>query len=306
MRGGVPGYPDPMQGSFGAVVTAMITPFAADTGLDLDGAARLAAHLLDSGNDALVVSGTTGESPTLTFSEKVDLFAATVEAARGRGKIVAGTSSYDTAESVRLTEAATAAGVDAILAVTPYYSRPPQRGLLAHFRAIADATDKAVLLYDIPGRTGCPIELATYEALAAHPRIVGVKDATGSVAHVCDVIATCGEAFEVYSGDDAMTLPFLSVGACGVISVAAHVAASQIGEMIQAFDAGDVAGARKRHMELLPLFRILFADSSPIPVKAAVAMAGLPAGPTRPPLTPIEAGLAAELQAVVAPYVDAK
>lgn len=295
-----------MQGSFGDVVTAMITPFEADGSLDLDGAAQLAAHLLDDGNDSLVVSGTTGESPTLSYSEKVDLFGATVAAAKGRGKIVAGTSSYDTAESVRLTEAATAAGVDGILAVTPYYSRPPQRGLLAHFRAIADATDKAVLLYDIPGRTGCAIELATYEALAAHPRIVGVKDATGSVAHVCDVIALCGDSFEVYSGDDAMTLPFLSVGACGVISVAAHIAASQIGDMIHAFAAGDVAGARKRNVELLPLFRILFADASPIPVKAAVAMAGLPAGPTRPPLAPIEADLSGRLREVIAPYLGAK
>lgn len=295
-----------MQGSFGDVVTAMITPFTEDGGLDLDGAARLAAHLLEDGNDALVVSGTTGESPTLSHAEKVDLFAATVAAARGRGKIIAGTSSYDTAASVRLTEAATAAGVDAVLAVTPYYSRPPQRGLVSHFRAIADATDKGVLLYDIPGRTGCSLELATYETLAAHPRIVGVKDATGSVPHVCDVIAACGDAFEVYSGDDALTLPFLSVGACGVISVAAHLAAPQIGDMIHAFAAGDVAGARKRHMELLPLFKILFDDSSPIPVKAAVAMAGLPAGPTRPPLAPIEDDLADRLREVVAPYVGAK
>lgn len=292
-----------MQGSFGDVVTAMITPFEADGGLDLDGAARLATHLLDTGNDALVVSGTTGESPTLGHGEKLDLFRVTVEAAAGRGKVVAGTSSYDTAESVRLTEEATAAGVDGILAVTPYYSRPPQRGLVAHFRAIADATDKPVLLYDIPGRTGCAIETATYEALGDHPRIVGVKDATGSAAHVCEVLATCGESFEVYSGDDAMTLPFLAVGACGVISVAGHVAATQIGDMIHAFAAGDVAGARKRHMELLPLFRILFADASPIPVKAAVAMAGLPAGPVRPPLAPIEAALAERLRAVLGPYL---
>lgn len=294
-----------MQGSFGDVVTAMITPFTDDGALDVDGAATLAAHLLDHGNDAIVVSGTTGESPTLTHAEKLDLFRATVDAAAGRGKVVAGTSSYDTAESVRLTEDATAAGVDGILAVTPYYSRPPQRGLVAHFRAIADATDRPVLLYDIPGRTGATIAIDTYEDLAAHPRIVGVKDATGSAGHVADVIGACGEAFEVYSGDDAMTLPFLAMGACGVISVAGHLAAPQIGEMIRAFDAGDTAGARKRHMDLLPLFRILFADSSPIPVKAAVAMAGLPAGPVRPPLAPIEDGLAAELRRVVTPYLGA-
>lgn len=292
-----------VQGSFGDVVTAMVTPFREDTSLDLDGAAVLVGHLLGRGNDGVVVSGTTGESPTLGHGEKLDLFRAAVDAAGGRGKVIAGTSSYDTAESVRLTEEATALGVDGILAVTPYYSRPPQRGLVAHFRAIADATDKAVLLYDIPGRTGTAIEIASYVELAAHPRIVGVKDATGSAGHVAEVVAACGESFEVYSGDDAMTLPFLSVGACGVISVAGHLAAAQIGEMVRAFAAGDVAGARKRHMEMLGLFRILFADSSPIPVKAAVAMAGLPAGPVRPPLAPIEDGFAEELRRVVAPYL---
>lgn len=292
-----------MQGRFGDVVTAMITPFTDDGALDVDGAAALVAHLLAHGNDAVVVSGTTGESPTLTHAEKLDLFRAAVDAAAGRGKIVAGTSSYDTAASVRLTEDATAAGVDGILAVTPYYNRPPQRGIAAHFSAIADATDKAVLLYDIPGRTGATIAIDTYVALAGHPRIVGVKDATGSPGHVAEVIGACGDAFEVYSGDDAMTLPFLAMGACGVVSVAGHLAAAQIGEMIRAFDSGDVAGARKIHMELLGLFRILFADSSPIPVKAAVAMAGLPAGPVRPPLAPIEDDFAAELREVVAPFL---
>lgn len=293
-----------MQGSFGDVVTAMITPFGPESDLDLDGAARLVRHLLSHGNDGLVVSGTTGESPTLSREEKLDLFRAAVDAAAGSGgRIVAGTSSYDTAESVRLTEAATAIGVDGILAVTPYYNRPPQRGLLAHLRAIADATDKPVLLYDIPGRTGRAIELETYEALAAHPRIIGVKDATGSCTHVADVIATCGEAFEVYSGDDAMTLPFLSVGARGVVSVAGHLAATQIGDMVRAYRSGDVDGARKMHMELRGLFEILFEDASPIPVKAAVAMAGLPAGPVRPPLAPVEADFAAKLERVVSRFI---
>ncbi|MCC7075824.1 MAG: 4-hydroxy-tetrahydrodipicolinate synthase [Acidimicrobiia bacterium] len=293
-----------MEGTFGDVVTAMITPFGEDLSLDVDGAARLARALLESGSDAVLASGTTGESPTLSFDEKAELFRAVVDAAAGAGagKVLAGTSSYDTAASVRLTTAATEIGVDGILAVTPYYNRPPQRGLEIHFRAIADATDLPVILYDIPGRTGCGIELDTYERLAAHPRIIGVKDATGSSVHVGSVRAVCGDAFEVYSGDDAQTLPFLSVGARGVISVASHVAGVQISEMIRAYKAGDVESARKTHDDLLPLFRILFEDSSPIPVKAACEMLGLPAGPPRPPLAPIEPDLATRLQAVVSRY----
>lgn len=292
-----------MEGTFGDVVTAMVTPMRDDYSLDLDGAATLARHLLDHGSDALVVSGTTGESPTLGAGEKLDLLRAVVEATRGRGKVMAGTSSYDTAESAKLTEAATAAGADGILAVTPYYSRPPQRGLVTHFRAIADSTDKPVLLYDVPGRTGRSIEMPTYLELAAHPRIIGLKDATGSAVHVAQVVAACGDAFEVYSGDDAQTLPFLSVGARGVVSVASHVAGTQIGEMVRAYKSGDVNAARKLHLELLPLFTVLFEDSSPIPVKAAVAMAGLPAGPPRAPLAPIEPALEAKLRSIVEPFL---
>ncbi len=295
-----------MEGIFGDVVTAMITPFKDDGSLDRDGVEVLVEYLLENGSDALVVSGTTGESPTLTNDEKLDLFELVVAAVKdnGRGKVIAGTSSYGTVESVRLTAAATEAGVDAILAVTPYYNKPPQRGLEAHFTAIADVTDKPVMLYDIPGRTGTAIQLDTMRRLSEHPSIIGVKDATHDAAHVADVLAACGDDFEVYSGDDALTLPYLSVGARGVVSVAAHVAGSQIAEMIRAYKDGDVASARKLHFELLDLFKVLFEDASPIPVKAAMRMAGLPAGPTRLPLPPIEEALEAKLAAVVSPFLE--
>lgn len=291
-----------MEGTFGDVVTAMITPFT-DTGeLDTTGAAILAATLLDRGSDALVVCGTTGESPTLSFDEKLDLFCAVTDAVRHKGKVIAGTSTYDTAASVRLTEAASEIGIDGILAVTPCYSRPPQRGLEIHFKAIADATDAPVVLYDIPGRTGRAIELATYVRLAGHSRIIGVKDATGSAVHVSSVRAECGDAFEVYSGDDAQTLPYLAVGARGVISVASHVAGGHIKEMIRSYKSGHVEAARKIHDDLLPLFGVLFEDASPIPVKAACAFLGLPAGRPRPPLAEIEPALAAKLEDIVARY----
>lgn len=291
-----------MEGTFGDVVTAMITPMRGDPSLDPEGAAALTRALLSSGSDTVLACGTTGESPTLSRGEKLETFRAAVDAAEGNGKVLAGTSSYDTAASVSLTEAATEIGVDGILAVTPYYNRPPQRGLEAHFRAIADATDLPVLLYDIPGRTGCSLELSTYERLASHARIIGVKDATGSSVHVSRVRAVCGDAFEVYSGDDAQTLPFLSVGARGVISVASHVAGSQIGDMIRSYRNGDVEAARKTHDELFELFQVLFEDSSPIPVKAACAILGLPAGPPRPPLAPVEPDLEARLREIVVRY----
>lgn len=291
-----------MEGTFGDVVTAMITPMRGDLSLDPEGAAALTRALLSSGSDTVLACGTTGESPTLSRDEKLETFRAVVDAAEGNGKVLAGTSSYDTAASVSLTEAATEIGVDGILAITPYYNRPPQRGLEAHFRAIADSTDLPVLLYDIPGRTGCSLELSTYERLASHARIIGVKDATGSSVHVSRVRAACGDAFEVYSGDDAQTLPFLSVGARGVISVASHVVGSQIGDMIRSYRNGDVESARKTHDELFELFQVLFEDSSPIPVKAACAILGLPAGPPRPPLAPVEPDLEARLREIVVRY----
>ncbi|MGH2830526.1 MAG: 4-hydroxy-tetrahydrodipicolinate synthase, partial [Actinomycetota bacterium] len=221
----------------GRVITAMATPFRRDGSLDLDGAVALASHLADHGSDGLVVSGTTGESPTLTHEEKRELFRAVVPAVRGRASVIAGTGTYSTAESIELSRTAEEVGVDALLLVTPYYSRPPQAGLAAHFRAIASSVGLPVILYDIPGRTARKIEHGTFVELAAVPNIVGVKDAAGDLTGTARLIADLPQ-WTIWSGDDVATLPMLSVGAAGVISVASHLAGNRIGEMIAAHDKG--------------------------------------------------------------------
>lgn len=268
---------------FGRVVTAMITPMKADGSVDLDGAAQLAVHLLDNGSDALVVNGTTGEGGTTTDAEKADLVRAVVDAAAGRAPVIAGVGTNNTAHSVELSAEAAKSGADALLIVTPYYSKPSQAGLKAHFETIADATDLPVMLYDIPGRSAMPIETETLIALAAHPRIIAVKDAKNDIVRTSWVQARC-ELIN-YCGSDEFTLPMLSLGAVGVVSVASHVAGRELHRMIDAFFAGDVAAAREIHLQLMPLFIGLFRTSSPTDVKAAVALRGLPAGPVRLPLT---------------------
>lgn len=269
--------------TLGRVITAMATPFRPDGSLDLEGAGRLASHLVDHGSEGIVVAGTTGESPTLTHAEKADLFRTVAGAVRGRAAVIAGTGTYNTAESIELSQSAASCGVDALLVVTPYYSRPPQSGLLAHFTAVAAAVDLPVVLYDIPSRTGRKIEHQTLLELARVPNIVGVKDAAGDLSGTARLVAEAPN-LTVWSGDDVLTLPMLSVGATGVISVASHVAGNRIGEMIAAYDKGQVEIAEQIHHELLALFEALFVTSNPIPVKAALAMLGLPAGPVRLPL----------------------
>lgn len=269
---------------FGRVITAMASPFDRGGALDLDGAARLANHLASHGSDALVLSGTTGESPTLSFEEKRDLFACVAGAVRGKAKVIAGTGTYNTAESIHLSEMAEAQGVDGLLVVTPYYSRPPQSGLLAHFGAIARATSLPIVLYDIPSRTGRKIEHATLLELAEVPNIVGVKDAAADLAGTARLAAAKPREFTIWSGDDALTLPMLAVGARGVISVASHLAGNRIGEMVAAHEKGDVEGATAIHHDLSALFDVLFITANPIPLKAALEMVGLPAGPVRLPL----------------------
>jgi 4-hydroxy-tetrahydrodipicolinate synthase len=268
---------------FGRLITAMATPFAADGALDLDGAATLARHLTAHGTESIVVAGTTGESPTLTRQEKRDLFTAVVEAVRGRASIIAGTGTYSTAESIELSEMAAGCGVDGLLLVTPYYSRPPQAGLVRHFTSVAAAVDLPVILYDIPSRTGRKIEHATLLELAKVRTIVGVKDAAGDPAGTAKLAAEA-PGFTIWSGDDALTLPMLAVGASGVVSVAAHVAGDRIAECIAAHTKGDVEHAAAIDHELRPLYEVLFITSNPIPLKAALAMMGLPAGPCRSPL----------------------
>jgi len=273
-----------MTAPFGRMLTAMITPFGADGGVDHGTAWELARHLVDTGSDGIVVGGTTGESPTLSEDEKVALFRGVVEAVGKRAMVVAGTGTYDTAESIHLTKRAVETGVDGVMAVTPYYSRPSQQGLYEHFSAIADASDVPVLLYNIPSRTGRLIEVDTLARLSAHPRIVAVKDAVGDLGFTTRTLLTCSEGFAVYSGDDVLTLPIMAVGGAGIVSVAAHLAGEQIKAMVDAAVAGDWEEARRLHLGLTPLFTALFVEPNPTPVKAALDAMWRPVGRPRLPL----------------------
>ncbi|MFI2612386.1 4-hydroxy-tetrahydrodipicolinate synthase [Kitasatospora sp. NPDC018619] len=270
------------QTPFGRVLTAMVTPFTADGALDLDGAQRLATHLVDSGNDGLVVNGTTGESPTTDDAEKAQLVRAVVEAVGDRAHVVAGVGTNDTRHTVELARQAEAAGAHGLLVVTPYYNKPPQEGLYRHFTGVADATGLPVMTYDIPGRSGVALSHETLVRLGEHPRIVANKDAKGDVAAAAWAVARADLAW--YSGDDILTLPLLSVGAVGVVSVVGHVAAGELRTMIDAFQAGDVVKATSIHQRLLPVFSGIFRTQGVILTKAALDLQGLPGGPLRLPL----------------------
>src|SRR5712691_3019041 len=272
---------------FGSVVTAMVTPFRHDHAVDYDGAQELASYLLDHGSDAIVVAGSTGESPTLTRKERAELYRAVGATVRGRGKMICGTGTYSTAETLALTQAAEDAGADGILVVTPYYNKPPQRGLIAHFERISDATELPIIAYNIPGRTATRIEHETLLKLAQRPNIVAVKDSTGDFQGISRLIAEAPPSFEVYSGDDWATFGYVCLGAVGVVSVASHLVGPQIRQMIELIETGDVAAARKIHESLSPLFNALFITSNPIPLKAALEMVGRPAGEPRLPLVPV-------------------
>jgi 4-hydroxy-tetrahydrodipicolinate synthase len=259
---------------FGAVLTAMVTPFDADGGLDLDAAQRVATHLVDQGHDGLVLSGTTGESPTTTDAEKEALLRAVLEAVGDRARIVAGVGTNDTAHSTELAEQAAKAGAHALLVVTPYYNKPPAEGLRAHFTAVADVTDLPVMMYDIPGRTGVRIGTPTLLRLAEHPRIVAVKEATGDLFAGSEVMAQSGLAY--YSGDDALNLAWLAHGASGVVSVVGHVAGARYAQMVRAVDAGDLATARQLHTLLIPAVRgLMTRTQGAITAKAALQLQGL-------------------------------
>jgi 4-hydroxy-tetrahydrodipicolinate synthase len=270
------------EAPFGRVLTAMVTPFRRDGGLDLDGAQRLATHLVDAGNDGLVLNGTTGESPTTSDAEKDALLRAVLEAVGDRAFVLAGAGSNDTRHSIELAYAAEKAGAHGLLLVTPYYSKPPQTGILAHFTAIADATELPIMLYDIPHRTGVAIESDTLVRLAEHPRIVANKDAKGDLAGASSVLSRCDLAY--YSGDDILNLPLLAVGAVGIVSVVAHVVTPRLVELVLAYRSGDVTRARDLHHELLPVFTGMFRTQGVILTKAALNHLGLPAGPVRLPL----------------------
>jgi len=276
------------------MITAMITPFAADGSLDLDGARELAGYLVDAGNDALVISGTTGESPTTSDDEQAALLAAVVDQVGSRASVIAGVGTNDTAHTLELARQAEAAGADGLLVVTPYYSRPTQEGLFRHFTAVADATALPVMLYDIPHRSGVPIEVPTLLRLAGHPRIAAVKDAKGDLVAGATVIARTDLAY--YSGDDPLTLPWLAVGGVGVVSMSGHLATPRIRAMIAAYLSGDVTEALRLHQELLPVHAGVSSMPGVISLKAAMNMLGLPGGPVRLPLVGATGEQEAELK----------
>jgi 4-hydroxy-tetrahydrodipicolinate synthase len=265
----------------GTLLTAMVTPFDADGCLDTAAAARLANHLVDLGCDGLVVSGTTGESPTTTDEEKLALLRTVLEAVGDRARIVAGAGTYDTAHSVRLAKACAAEGAHGLLVVTPYYSKPPQSGLIAHFTAVADATPLPVVLYDIPPRSVVPIAPDTIRALASHPNIVGIKDAKGDLHTGGQLMAETGLAY--YSGDDSLNLPWLAMGATGFISVISHLAAGQLRDMLSAFQSGDVATARKINVGVAPLCDAMNRIGGVTMVKAGLRLQSIDVGDPRLP-----------------------
>jgi 4-hydroxy-tetrahydrodipicolinate synthase len=267
---------------FGRVLTAMVTPFTAEGELDVDRAAALAAQLVDQGNDGLVVSGTTGESATTSDSEKADLVRAVVDAVGDRAHVLAGVGTNDTRHSVELARSAEKAGATGLLLVSPYYSRPPQTGLLAHTERVASSTSLPVMLYDIPVRTGVAFDTSTLVQLAAHPQIVAVKDAKDDLGATSAVLVRTELAY--YSGTDQLNLPLLSIGAVGFVSVVSHVATPRLVEMVQAYDSGDVARARVLHLQLQPVYAGMFRTQGVIMVKAALALLGSPVGPVRMPL----------------------
>jgi 4-hydroxy-tetrahydrodipicolinate synthase len=268
---------------FGRVLTAMVTPFAADGSVDLNAAAELAGYLVDEmGNDGLVISGTTGESPTTSDAEKADLLRVVLDAVGDRATILAGVGTFDTEHTLDLAGTAAKLGAAGLLVVTPYYSKPPQAGILEHFRRVADSSDVPVMLYDIPGRAAVAIATDTMLRLAEHPRIVGVKDAKGDLTASARVIAESELAY--YSGDDAMTLPLLSVGAVGVVGTSTHFSAVGTRQMIEAYIAGDVTTALRLHQQLLPIYTGIFATQGCILVKAGLKLLGHDVGGLRSPL----------------------
>jgi len=285
---------------FGRLITAMVTPFTPDLELDLPRAGALASRLLDQGSQALVVCGTTGESPTVFYDQKLELFRAVIDAVGDRAPVIANVGDNCTADSVEFARKATSLGVDAIMCVVPYYNKPPQEGIYRHFRSIAEAVDVPVLLYNIPGRCVVNMTAETTLRLANDvENIVGVKEASGDLAQIARIVQGAPEGFEVLSGDDEMTLPMMGMGCTGVISVASHVAGPQMREMVEAHASGDHTRALSLHLHLLPLFKSLFMTANPIMVKDALAQCDFAVGTCRLPLVPPSTEQSAELGRVL-------
>lgn len=273
-----------MVSDFGRVLTAMVTPFNKDLSINYSQARKLARHLVQSGSDGLVVVGTTGESPTLTKDEKVELFRAVVEEVGGDAVVIAGTGDYSTSETVALTRAAQKVGADGVMLVSPYYNKPSQEGLYQHFKAVAESTDLPIILYNIPGRTSVNLLPQTVARLSQVKNIVAIKEASGSMDQVSELRRVLPDSFAIYSGDDSLTLPILALGGKGVISVLSHLAGERIKEMINAYTSGNTTLATDIHLELFPLFKGMFITTNPVPIKAALNLLGWDAGKPRLPL----------------------
>jgi 4-hydroxy-tetrahydrodipicolinate synthase len=271
--------------NFGRVLTAMITPFNQDGGVNYAMVEKLAVHLAEHGTDTLVVCGTTGESPTLTWDEEFELFHVVKAAVSGKAKVMAGTGSNSTQEAIAATQKAARMGMDGSLQVVPYYNKPPQSGLYQHFRAIAEASpDLPIMLYNVPGRTSQNLLPETVARLAEVPNIVAVKEASGNLDQATQIRQLTPSEFGIYSGDDSLTLPMLAIGGKGVVSVASHLVGLQLQQMIQSFESGQVQTATQIHLQLFPLFKALFVTTNPIPVKAALKLQGWEVGSLRLPL----------------------
>lgn len=284
------------MGYFGRVVTAMVTPFTKDGSVNYDVAEALAAHLVDNGSDGLAVCGTTGESPTLSWHEEFELFKCVKSAVGDRAKILAGTGSNSTHEAVEATRKAATLDLDGTLQVVPYYNKPTQAGLYQHFKAIAEGCPELpLMLYNVPGRTGCGLSVDTVVRLSKISNIVAIKEASGHLDNASQIKSMTPSSFSLYSGDDSLTLPVLSVGGSGVVSVASHLVGNRLQTMIQAFEMGKIDKAIHEHLSLFPLFKALFQETNPIPVKAALEIQGWDVGPVRSPLVPASEAVRKEL-----------
>lgn len=276
--------------NFGRILTAMITPFHDDMSVNYEAAGKLAQYLVANGSDGLVVTGSTGEAATLNNEEKLKLYEVVLKAVGDKATVIAGTGSNDTRASIELTQAAEKLGVHGIMLVGPYYNKPPQEGFYQHFKAIAEKTSLPIILYNVPGRTASNILPATVARLAQIKNIVAIKEASGNLEQMADIIRSVPKDFMVYSGDDSLTLPTLAIGGVGIISVAAHIVGNRMQEMITAFLANDMSKAQGINSELLPFFKTMFITTNPIPVKTAVTLIGQNAGPFRLPLVPPTTG----------------
>ncbi len=285
---------------FGRVITAMVTPFAEDGSVNYAVAEKLAVHLVDNGSDSLVICGTTGESPTLSWTEEYELFKVVKEAVGHKAKIIAGTGSNSTTEAIAATEKAAKLDLDGSLQVVPYYNKPPQSGLYQHFRAIAEACPELpIMLYNVPGRTGCNLEPETVANLAQLSNVVAIKEASGNIEQACKIRCLTPANFAIYSGEDALTLPMLTVGSCGVVSVASHLVGKEMQTMIEAFVTGDNQQATTMQLKLFPLFQSLFMSTNPIPVKTALNLQGWKMGKLRTPLCELQLDLLENLKIVL-------